>query len=121
MKANPFNISRRSFLKTCSLTAAATGLPAWFVQRELLAAAVRPKSLGSNDRPGIALVGCGGMGRGDATKASSLGDILAVCDVDDKHADQAVKQFTKDGKAPAKYNDFRKVMERDDIHIILTC
>jgi predicted dehydrogenase len=30
-----------------------------------------------------------------------------------------VQRFTKDGKAPEKYSDFRKVMERDDIHIIV--
>lgn len=113
-----YYISRRSFLKSCSLAAAATGLPAWFLEREL-AAAPAPKQLGPNDRPGIALIGCGGMGKGDAANASRFGDILAVCDVDASHVEQAAKQFTKDGKVPAKYSDFRKVMERDDIHAVL--
>jgi predicted dehydrogenase len=113
-----FYISRRSFVKACAATVAATGLPLWFVERETLAAS-RPRTLGPNDRPGIALVGCGGMGRGDAANASRFGDILAVCDVDEKHAEQAVKQFTKDGKSPAKYRDFRRVMERNDIHVVL--
>ncbi len=120
MTAKRFYISRRSFLKACTMTAAATGLPLWFVERELHAAAAPPKPLSPNDRPGIGLVGCGGMGRGDAGIASRFGEILAVCDVDDKHAEQAVKQFTKDGKAPAKYHDFRKLMERDDIHVAIT-
>ncbi len=31
----PFQISRRSFLKTASVAAAATGLPLWFLEREL--------------------------------------------------------------------------------------
>jgi predicted dehydrogenase len=115
-----FDISRRSFLKTCSAAAAVTGLPVWFVERELSAAASQLKPLGSNDRPGVALVGCGGMGRGDAGNASRFGNIIAVCDVDEKHAEAAAKQFTKEGKVPAKYNDFRKVMERDDIHVIVT-
>ena len=120
MRAKPFNISRRSFLKTCAGTAAATGLPAWFIERELLGASARPKPLGPNDRPGIALVGCGGMGRGDAKNASRFGEIIALCDVDEKHVNQAAEQFAKDGKVPAKYNDFRKVMERDDVHVIIT-
>jgi len=115
-----FNISRRSFLKGCAVAGAATGLPLWFLERNLTAAPARPKPLGVNDRPGIALVGCGGMGRGDAGNASRFGDIMAVCDVDEKHVDAAAKQFTKEGKTPAKYSDFRKVMERDDIHVIIT-
>jgi predicted dehydrogenase len=121
MRSKQFQISRRSFLKTCSLTAAATGLPAWFVERELAAADVGPKPLSANDRPGIALVGCGGMGRGDAANASRFGDIVALCDVDQHHLEDAAKQFTKDGKVPAKYNDFRKLLERPDVHIILCC
>jgi predicted dehydrogenase len=112
--------SRRSFLATCISTAAATGLPLWFVQRELAAAEpVAPKLPSPNDRPGIALIGCGGMGRGDARNARRLGDILAVCDVDRNHVDAAAVEFASDGKAPAKFSDFRKVMERDDIHVIV--
>ena len=118
MQSKRLNVSRRSFLQRCSVLAAATGLPAWFFERELGAAV--PKPLSPNDRPGIALVGCGGMGRGDAGNASRFGDIIAVCDVDEGHVQQAVKQFTKDGKAPATYNDFRKVMERDDVHVVIT-
>src|SRR5208337_3622542 len=96
MCTKQFNISRRSFLKTCSLTAAAAGLPGWFVERELATAGANPRPLSANDRPGIALVGCGGMGRGDATNASRFGDILALCDVDEKHVNQAAEQFSKD-------------------------
>src|SRR5690348_10604249 len=120
MKIQSFNVSRRSFIKMCAATAAATGLPAWFIEREALGAAARPKPLGPNDRPGIALVGCGGMGRGDAKNSTHFGEIVALCDVDEKHVAQAAEQFAKDGKKPATYNDFRKLMERDDIHVIIT-
>jgi predicted dehydrogenase len=115
-----FQISRRSFLAACTATAAVTGLPLWFIERELAAVAeVSPKVASPNDRPGIALIGCGGMGRGDAKNASRFGDILAVCDVDQEHVEAAAKQFTVNGKTPAKYGDFRKVMARDDIHVIV--
>lgn len=120
MAPKHFNISRRSFLRTCSAVAAATGLPLWFVEDELRAAATDSPKVSPNDRPAIALVGCGGMGRGDAANASRFGEIVAVCDVDDSHAEAAAKQFSKDGKVPARFNDFRKVMERGDVHIILT-
>jgi len=100
--------------------AAAAGLPAWFVERELAAADSPPRRpLSPNERPGIALVGCGGMGRGDTANASRFGNVVAVCDVDETHADAAVKQFTKDGKAPAKYRDFRKLLERPDVHVVI--
>jgi predicted dehydrogenase len=114
-----FQISRRSFLHKCILVAAATGLPLWFVQRKLAAAGVAPKIPGPNDRPGIALIGCGGMGKGDAQNASRYGDILAVCDVDQTHVNAAAKKFTVDGRTPAKYGDFRKLLEREDIHAIV--
>jgi predicted dehydrogenase len=120
MNPKPFNISRRSFLKNCAAMVASTGLPAWFVERELLGASTSVKPLGPNDRPGVALVGCGGMGRGDAKNATRFGEIVAVCDVDQKHVAQAAEQFTKDGKTPATYNDFRKLMERKDVHVVIT-
>jgi predicted dehydrogenase len=120
---SPFQISRRSFLSRCTAAAAATGLPLWFVQEQLAAAAEAatnaPPLPSPNDRPGIALVGCGGQGRGDAGNASRFGDVVAVCDVDQNHAEAAAKQFTRNGKTPAKFGDFRQVMERDDVHIIV--
>ncbi len=119
MNSKAFFVTRRSFLKKCSLAAAAMGLPAWFVERDLAEAAPRPKRLGPNDRPAIALIGCGGQGRWDGTNAMHFGDLVAVCDVDDTHAAAAAEQYGKKGRTPDKYNDFRKVLERDDINIIV--
>jgi predicted dehydrogenase len=115
-----FQISRRSFIRRCSATAAATGLPLWFVERELARAAEpERKTLSANDRPAIALIGCGGQGSGDTGNAQRFGDVVAVCDVDKKHVERAVKRFTKDGKAPEGFSDFRKLLERNDIHGII--
>jgi len=114
-----FQVSRRTFLKRVAMLAALTGLPTWFVERQALRAAEAPKVPTPNDRPGIALVGCGGMGRWDATLASKHGDIVAVCDVDDAHAALAAEKFTVEGRAPARYSDFRKLLERPDVHVIV--
>ncbi len=119
MTPKVFNINRRRFIKSTFAIAAATGVPGWFLEFEQ-AHAAHPKPLGPNDRPGIALVGCGGQGRGDCGGAAAHGDVLAVCDVDDSHAEAAAMQFTKDGKVPEKYKDFRKLVERDGIHAIIT-
>ena len=115
-----FNIARREFLQRCGRLAAMTGLPLWFVERQQLEAAQATNPVTPSDRPGIGIIGCGGMGKGDATNASAFGDILAVCDVDESHAAAFAKDFTVEGKAaPTVYRDFRKVMERRDIHIIV--
>jgi myo-inositol 2-dehydrogenase / D-chiro-inositol 1-dehydrogenase len=119
MKPTPFHINRRRFLKTTAAITAATGVPRWFLELEE-AQAAEPKAPGPNERPGLALVGCGGQGTNDCGGASRYGDVLAVCDVDDNHAEAAAKRFTKNGKVPKKYKDFRKLMERDDVHAIIT-
>jgi predicted dehydrogenase len=118
MRNERTGISRRSFLKSSTSIAAGLALPAWFVQREE-ALAVPAKTLSPNDRPGIALIGCGGQGRGVAQLAALFGDMLAVCDVDDKRRAAGEQAFTRDGKTPALYKDFRDVMARDDIHVII--
>jgi hypothetical protein len=118
-EAKSFYVSRRSFVKWCSATALATGLPLWFVERELSAAETTDKPVSPNDRPGIALIGCGGMGCGDAHDAKRFGDIVALCDVDQGHLDKAARDFTQDGKKPATYTDFRKLLENKDVQIVI--
>ena len=91
------------------------------MQRELSAAEAASAVTSPNDRPGLALIGCGGQGQSDAANASTTSGRhpAAVCDVDQKYAGEAARRFAKDGKAPDKYSDFRKVLERDDIHAIV--
>ncbi|MCI0537399.1 MAG: Gfo/Idh/MocA family oxidoreductase [Verrucomicrobiales bacterium] len=106
-------VTRRHFLKTSAALAAASTLPKWFTEECEAKANTRP--LGPNDQPAIALVGCGGMGRGDARNASRFGRIVALCDVDEANLAEAKKQSPD----AATFKDFRKVMERDDIHVII--
>jgi predicted dehydrogenase len=115
----PFHVSRRSFLKRCSVLAAMTGLPVWFVERQLAAAETSPRKVSANDRPGIALIGCGGQGTRDAQTAASYGDVIAVCDVDASHASASAEKLTVEGKVPTIYSDFRRVLERDDVHVLV--
>ena len=58
------------------------------------------------------------MGRGDAKSASRFGDVVAVCDVDEHHAAAVAKQFA--GKRDARAEpDFRKLLERKDVDVIV--
>jgi predicted dehydrogenase len=108
-------IRRRDFLKKASAISAGAALPAWWLEQNADAAeSAVPKS--ANDQPAIALIGCGGRGRAIAGQAVKFGRMIAVCDVDDKHAQQAAKQFN--GAKP--YKDFRKLLESERIDIVLT-
>ncbi len=102
---------RRSFLK---LGAAAALLPAWFVEECRSQDKPAPSS-SPNERPHIALIGCGGRGRGIAQEASRFANVVAVCDVDAKHAEEASQQF----KGVKVYKEFRKLLERKDVDAIL--
>jgi predicted dehydrogenase len=116
----PFQISRRSFIRRVSATAAATGLPLWFVEHQLASAQEATKPVTSpNARPRIALIGCGGMGTSDATNAQRSGDIVAVCDVDENHLDKALTKFSGAGKSPKRFNDFRTLLESGEIDAII--
>jgi predicted dehydrogenase len=102
--------TRRTFLKT----AAGLALPAWMIEEgHSHAAPAEPTA--ANDRPHIALVGCGGQGQGIAKNASRFGNVIAVCDVDSRHAEQAAKVF----KGARVYKDFRKMLERKDVDVVL--
>ena len=115
MKSFNLNLSRRGFLKASTALAAGAALPAWFVEESRsFVSAAEPKS--ANDKPGIGLIGCGGQGTGDCGWAANYGNVVAVADVDEKHLDAAATRF----KAPNKYRDFRKLLERDDVHVIIT-
>src|SRR5688572_8868621 len=93
---------RRTALKV----AAALGLPAWLADD--LVATDDPKPA-AGEKPKIALVGCGGMGRADAQNAGRFGTVVAVCDVDAKRAAEASKQFN----GAKIYADFRKLLDTE--------
>lgn len=118
MQTSPFQVNRRRFLKSALAMSAATGLPLWWLEQEQARAAQRP-SLGANDRPGVALIGCGGMGRGDANTAQRFGDIVALCDPDANRLEAGTKQFTKGGRKPDGYADLRKLVAREDVHVVI--
>jgi predicted dehydrogenase len=105
--------SRRRFLRSAAAVAAATTLPRWFLEESASAAQAQPR--GPNDKPGIALIGCGGRGLGVARDAANHGQMVAFCDVDEAHLAQA-KQLWPDA---APLADFRKVLERKDVEIIV--
>jgi predicted dehydrogenase len=108
------SISRRNMLKSAGALAAGAALPKWFLEEQLDADEVKPPT-SANEKPNIALIGCGGQGRGNIKDAARFGNVVALCDVDDRHSAGAAM----DHPGAKTYHDFRKVMERDDIHVIV--
>lgn len=111
MSSKP-SASRRAFLKTAAAASAAATIPyvAW-----------TPKAFANqakNDRPKIGCIGVGSMGTGDAHGHANFGDIVAVCDVDSRHAERA-KNDPRIGKGQADaYGDYRKVLDRKDVEVV---
>jgi predicted dehydrogenase len=104
--------SRRRVLTSAAAFTAATTLPAWFVEQSAPAGA---QAFAANDKPGIALIGCGGRGRGVAGQAAQHGNIVAYCDLDDSHLDLAKKLWP----TAAPFKDFRKLLERKDVDVVV--
>lgn len=94
-------------------------LPLRFLEQEAASAEPLAKPAKASDRPGLALIGCGGRGTSVGKDAIRFGDMRALCDVDRNQAERAAKAFTKDGKVPEICGDFRQIMERKDIHIVI--
>lgn len=102
-------LSRRTFIKA----AAASALPAWFI--DSLPARAEERTESPNDRPKVALIGCGGMGTFDAKLAQKFGDVIAVCDVDKDRLEKATQHF----KGAKPFSDFRQVCDLSELDIVI--
>lgn len=105
--------SRRDFLRASA--ASPLLLPLVSPSGRTLADETRSK----NERPRLALIGCGGQGTGDARWAANFGDFVAVCDVDKSHAERA-RNDRQLGKGKAEvYEDYRKLLDRKDVDAVI--
>jgi predicted dehydrogenase len=104
--------TRRAFLQSSALATGAAMTPYFFAAEKTLA----QESRSANDRPHIGQIGCGGQGNGITNSATRFGNVVAVCDVDSQHAQQAKARQGK-GKADI-YEDYRKLLERKDIDVV---
>ncbi len=100
--------TRRSFLKTS--IASLAGLT--IVPRHVLGG---PGFTPPSEILTRAVIGTGGMGMGHVTSINTACKLLAVCDVDEKHLQTALKAGGPDVKG---YKDFRDVLSRKDIDIV---
>jgi predicted dehydrogenase len=97
-------ISRRDFMGAAVTAAAFTIVP-----RSVLGGS---RHTAPSEKLNIACIGIGGMGANDVREVSSE-NIVALCDVDWKHAADTFKQYP----SAKKYRDFRRMLEREDKNI----
>ena len=84
-------------------TTAVTGIGFW------VAGGVRAEeSKSPNERIAMASIGVGGKGPSDSDDAGKLGDMVAICDVDDEHAQQRRRDAFPKAK---QFTDFRKMLD----------
>jgi len=60
-----------------------------------------------NEKLRFAGVGVGNKGDGDISQAGSLGEVVAICDIDERSLDKKAKEFPK----AKKFFDFRKMYD----------
>ncbi|MCC6234911.1 MAG: Gfo/Idh/MocA family oxidoreductase [Verrucomicrobiales bacterium] len=90
------NFSRRDFLATAS---AATAFSFTFLPSRVW---------GANERLRFAGIGVGGKGSSDIDQASTLGDVVALCDCDDNSINEKLKKWP----SAKKFNDFRQMFDK---------
>jgi len=115
------NLSRRGFLRTAAgATAAVAGFP-YVVSSSALGGA---GNVAASERITVGCVGVGPQGTGVMRNFLRQKDarVVAICDVKSTRRD-AVQKIVNDhykGTGCTTYKDFRKLMARDDIDVILS-
>jgi predicted dehydrogenase len=109
--------TRRDFLLDTTKVITAAGIAGM----PLLSGATNKKT-SATDKLNIALIGCKNMGFGDLENALKQPGVTcaALCDIDDSILTQRQADVVKiQGKAPALYKDYRKLMENKDIDAVI--
>jgi predicted dehydrogenase len=124
---NRGNFSRRGFMIRSIAAMVASGLPAWHA-REWFGAAAQAadanKPTAANDKLNVGVIGVGPRPRrsndlyNEARRARHV-QFTAVCDVDDRHRDFAVDQYSKDKYQVKGYSDFREVTTSPNVDAVI--
>jgi predicted dehydrogenase len=92
--------NRRDFLKQAALA----GVGFWAAGGIVIGDEAKKLA---NDKINIACIGVNGKGDSDSSQAGNVGNIVAICDVDEDFLNKKAKQFPQ----AKTYRDFRKMFE----------
>ena len=104
--------NRRNFLKTSAGVIAAGAMTPYTFSASAEAGNL-PRS--KNDRLRIGAIGMRYQGSVITRKAQAYGDVVAICDVDRQIAQKAKQEF---GGQAELYEDYRKMLDRQDIDVV---
>jgi predicted dehydrogenase len=93
-------LNRRRFLQT----SAAAGAGYWLTANAVSATLAGQQP---NDKVRLAGIGIGGKGGGDINQAGSLGQVVALCDIDEGKLNGAAERFS----GVKKFTDYRKMFD----------
>jgi predicted dehydrogenase len=103
-------LTRRQFLGTAAMA--------------MTANTVHARAVSANSRLALGVIGCGGIATADVgcfLQHPEI-EIPIVCDVDDARFKNIVEMVTAQrGKAPETVRDFRRVIDRKDVDLLLVC
>ena len=88
------------------------------------AAGARAASVAPSDKVRIGMIGCGGISVADSNAFLSHPEceIVAICDIDDAMISKTLERLDKlHGMKPDTAKDYRRVVERKDIDVVLVC
>jgi len=112
-------ISRRTFIGTAARATGTAALALPVIAKDLYAQG----RVAANDRITIGCIGVGGMGTGNMSVLLGIPQtrVLATCDVYEPHRERAKNRVddTYGNQDCKTYNDFRELLDRDDIHAVL--
>ncbi|WP_273567460.1 Gfo/Idh/MocA family protein [Maribacter halichondriae] len=113
MEKNQFDKNRRSFMKGASAAMLLSSFGTYGFELRNTAKPIR-----------VGLIGTGWYGTSDLFKLIQVADVnvVALCDVDSKFLNDAAEQVAqrqKSGKKPKLYSDYRKMLEKKDLDIVL--
>jgi predicted dehydrogenase len=115
-------ISRREFFGDSTKAAVATTALISGLDRSAKLLQTPEKKISPNEKIHVALIGCGGMGKGNLSDFLRIPEVecLAIADVDETHLEEGL-QLVQDsrGKKPDGYRDFRRIIDRQDIHAVI--
>jgi len=102
-------VTRRNFIKSTTVLAAGAAMPVW-------------AKTSANDKINVGLIGCKNMGWGDLSDFLLHSDVrcVALADIDQNILTSRAEELEKkQGVKPDVYGDYRKILDRKDVDIVI--
>jgi predicted dehydrogenase len=113
------NINRRTFIKSSAVLTAGMGMPTLATP---FSSSISSHAASPSDTVNVGLIGCRNMGWGDLSDFLKHQEVrcLALCDIDQTILSARAEELAKlQGKKPDTYGDYRKLLDRKDIDIVI--